>query len=304
MELGLQTAGITHNIDVSVGFRAYSHINMKHWVAILVVLTGTSSVHAAVPLDASKSQLDEGYIQMYNLQFDRAHRTFADWEHNHPEDPLGPVSDAAAYLFTEFDRLHILQVQFFTDDKNFQTHKELGPDPEIKDRFFGQMDRAQKLITARLSANPKDANALFANALMLGLESDYTALIQKRNIAALSYVRSARIVANQLIAIDPTYYDAYLAIGVENYLLSLEAAPVRWLLRFSGNQTDKATGIQNLKITAEKGHYLQPYARLLLAVAAVRDKDAPQARALLGGLSEQFPSNTLYRQELANISPR
>lgn len=275
---------------------------MKHWISVLVLLAGAGSLHAAVPLDPVKSQLDEGYIQMYNLQFDSAHRTFAGWERMHPDDPMGPVSDAAAYLFTEFDRLHILQVQFFTDDKNFQTHKELAPDPHIKTLFFAQMDRAQKLITARLARNPRDADALFANALMLGLESDYTALIEKRNIAALSYVKNARTVANQLIAVDPSYYDAYLAIGVENYLLSQEVAPVRWILHMSGNQTDKATGIQNLKITADKGHLLQPYARLLLAVAAVRDKDATQARLLLGGLSQQFPSNTLYRQELDHIS--
>ena len=276
-------------------------MKLRCWIAGLVLLAGAGSLHAAVPLDAAKSQLDEGYIQMYNLQFANAHRTFADWERAHPDDPMGPVSDGAAYLFTEFDRLHILQVQFFTDDKNFETHKQLAPDPQIKTQFFGQMDRAQKLITVRLAKNARDADALFANALMLGLESDYTALIEKRNIAALSYVKNARVVANQLIAIDPSYYDAYLAIGVENYLLSLEAAPVRWLLRVTGNQTDKATGIENLKITADKGHLLQPYARLLLAVAAVRDKDSTQARMLLSGLSQQFPSNTLYRQELENI---
>ncbi len=57
---------------------------------------------------------------MYNLDFEGAHRTFAQWQQQHPEDPLGPVSDAAAYLFGEFDRLHILQSQFFIDDSSFR----------------------------------------------------------------------------------------------------------------------------------------------------------------------------------------
>jgi hypothetical protein len=100
---------------------------------------------------------------------------------------------------------------------------------------------------------------------------------------------------------DPTCYDAYLAVGVENYLLSRNAAPVRWILRMSGAQTDKAEGIEHLRMTAEKGRYLGPFARLLLAVAALRDKDRATARALLAGLSQEFPRNHLYSEELAKI---
>jgi hypothetical protein len=56
-------------------------------------------------------------------------------------------------------------------------------------------------------------------------------------------------------------------------------------------------------VTAAKGHYLAPYARLLLAVAALRDHDRLQARALLSSLAEEFPRNPLYRKELARIQP-
>src|SRR6185437_12528173 len=43
---------------------------------------------------ASSSPLDAGYRDMYNLQFGQAHQDFAAWEQEHPEDPLGPASDA------------------------------------------------------------------------------------------------------------------------------------------------------------------------------------------------------------------
>jgi len=102
---------------------------------------------------------------------------------------------------------------------------------------------------------------------------------------------------------DPSYYDAYLAIGVENYLLGTTVAPVRWFLRMGGAETNKDQGIANLKLTADKGHYLAPYARLLLAVAALRDKDRATARNLLAGLSREFPQNSLYQKELARLQP-
>jgi len=40
--------------------------------------------------------LDRGYRDMYNLDFDNAHRCFHDWERKYPGDPMGPASDAAA----------------------------------------------------------------------------------------------------------------------------------------------------------------------------------------------------------------
>jgi hypothetical protein len=40
---------------------------------------------------------------------------------------------------------------------------------------------------------------------------------------------------------------------------------------------------------------------LLLAVAAMRDKDSNTAKSLLQGLSAEFPQNSLYKKELARI---
>ena len=154
-----------------------------------------------------------------------------------------------------------------------------------------------------LSRSPKDGAALFSKVMVGGLRGDYMALVEKRNMAALSTIKNARATAEQLLSQDPSYYDAYLAIGVENYLLGSNPAPVRWLLRLGGAQTDKGQGIAKLRLTAEKGHYLAPYARLLLAVAALRDHDRMEARRLLSGLADEFPQNPLYRRELARIEP-
>ena len=114
-------------------------------------------------------------------------------------------------------------------------------------------------------------------------------------------MKTSRATAEQLLQIEPAYYDAYLAVGVENYLLSLKPAPVRWFLQMNGAETDRARGIENLRLTAEKGHYLCPYARLLLAVAALRNKDRAQARDILSKLASEFPHNRLYSEELARL---
>ena len=251
-----------------------------------------------VAAHGNSNLLDSGYRQMYNLQFDRAHGTFAEWQQQHPEDPMGPVSDAAAYLFTEFDRLHILQSEFFVHEDHFYTDRRLAPDPAVKQKFEAALSKA-RVLAARA---PQDPNARFAAVLCHGLESDYLALIEKRYSAAFKEMKSARADAEQLLSAHPEYYDAWIAVGVENYMLSVKPAPLRWVLRLGGGQTDRFLGIEKLRLTAERGHYLAPFARLLLAVAALRDRDKGRARDLLAGLAREFPNNPLYVRELASLS--
>jgi hypothetical protein len=276
-------------------------LHLRTGLALTLLLCVVLPIHARAAGLTSSSLLDTGYRHLYNLQFNQAHQAFAGWQQQHPQDPLGPASDAAGYLFSEFNRLHVLEFELFTDDRRLANQPKLSPDPEVKQAFQAQLQKTEQLANAALLRNPHDANALFAKALRLGLQGDYTALIEKRYLAGLGYMKRGRAIAQQLLARDPTYYDAYLAIGVENYLLSLKPAPVRWLLRLDGAQTDKTLGLEKLQIVAQKGHYLLPYARLLLAVAALRDNNRAQARALLEGLAQEFPRNHLYTEELAQL---
>ncbi|MBZ5620144.1 MAG: hypothetical protein LAQ69_15675 [Acidobacteriia bacterium] len=248
---------------------------------------------------AEPTLLDQGYRHLYNLEFANAHVSFQEWEHQKPDDPMGPVSDAAAYLFSEFDRLHILQSEFFTHDQHFITDHKLFPDPQLKRQFQAAL-AASRALAARA---PGDNNALFATVLCNGLESDYLALIEKRYGASLLKMKAGRTLAERLLDADPTYYDAWIAVGVENYMLSVKPAPLRWLLRLGGAGTDRALGIEKLKLTAEKGHYLAPFAKMMLAVAAMRENNTRQAKDLLLVLASEYPRNPLYRQELARMDP-
>ena len=254
-----------------------------------------SSVQAESP-----ETIDKGFHQMYNLDFTGAHKTFENWEATHPEDPLGAASNAAAYLFGEFERLHILEFDIFTEDRKLDNFDKLL-DPQVKAAFEAELTKADDIATKILDKAADNTNALFAKMFTDGLRADYAALLQKRKVAALDSLKSSRCTAQKLIAIDPSYADAYLAIGLENYVLGIRSAPSRFMLRLTGAETNKEKGIANLKITAEKGHYLAPYARLLLAIACLRAKDRDTAKQLLAELVKEFPENRRYRTELAQL---
>ena len=288
--------------------RATQHQNLRlparqtwNWIpatSVFLVLCLTPTARAWAP-----PEIEQGFQSMYNLDFSEAHKTFSTWERLHPADPMGPVSQAAGYLFGEFARLDILETQLFTSDQTFESRSKLRPDPAVRARFFAGVDQGDQLADAALKRHPDDSNALFAKVLALGLRSDYVAMIDKEDFAALSYMKQGRILAQRLLQEKPDAYDALLALGVENYLTGIKPVPVRWMLRLGGIKPDKEQGIRELEQTAAHGDLLKPFAKLLLAVAALRDNNPAQGCGLLHELAATYPRNPLYRNNAAQCAP-
>src|SRR4051812_470147 len=184
---------------------------------------------------AKSGDIYDGWLRMYDLRFDEAHQIFAAWRETHPTDPLGPASDAAAYLFSELARLGALESELFVDDERFAHRKKLTPDEGLKKRFMEMIAKADQQADVLLAKSSTDTDALFVKALVCGLRADYSALVEKENLAALSYTKQGRPFSDKLLEIKPDAFDAYLGLGVENYLLSLKSAPIRVFLRLSGS---------------------------------------------------------------------
>jgi len=268
---------------------------------LILAVAVSLAVAADTPSPVVPASLQRGYNQAYNLNFKGAQREFAGWQLEHPQDPVGPASEAAGLLFAELDRLGVLESQFFIKDSAFAARPKLTPDPAVKSRFEAALARAEAGARQALAKDAKNHDALFTMSLVYGLRADYAALIEKRNVGAISYTRQASDWAEKLLKAAPDYYDGYLASGISKYIIGSMAAPVRWLLRIGGYSGDKRAGIQELEIAAQKGRYLGPFARLLLAVAYLRQNDRSRARELLAGLESDFPQNPLFPRELARL---
>ena len=247
------------------------------------------------------SALDRGFSGLYNLDFAGAQRDFATWKQPHPDDPVGPVSEAAGFLFSEFNRLGVLEAQFFENDEAFVGRPKLTPDPVVREHFMAAIGQAQNLSHQRLAKDSKDRDALFALTLSSGLQADYAALIEKRNLASLYFAKEASAWAQELLAVCPDCYDALVATGFSKYITGTMAAPVRWILLGEGCLWISKAELPTCRRPRLHGRYLAPFARILLAIAYVREKDKPQALQLLTGLRQQFPANTLFPREIAHL---
>jgi hypothetical protein len=263
---------------------------------------GSEKIGASVVDDP---ELRSGFQLLYQLKFEQAREGFAQWQQKRPAEPLGPALEAASDLFEEFYRKGVLSSEFFLDDNRLLGGIKDKPDAELERQFASAVQRSQKLARARMAKQPKDPDALFALTLIAGMQADDFFLIQKRQLDSMRSLRETERNARILLGVAPDTDDAYLALGVANYVIGCLPTYKRAVLWMGGVHGDKALGMQQVARAAASEHarYLRPFARLMLALAALREKDPDLARLQLQELTLEFPENPLFAKELAKVTP-
>ena len=249
-------------------------------------------------------ELDASFRLLYELKFEKGRARIAVWEQVHPGEPLGPALEAAANLFEEFYEKDVFTSEFFLDDKRLLGGIAGEPDAALDRQFWAAAKRAEEEGRARLADNPRDADSLFALTLVAGMRADDVSLIQRRQFESLHYLKEAEKYGETLLAQAPDTTDAYLALGAANYITGCLPTYKRALLWVGGIHGDKKAGMQQLSRTASDGHYLRPFAKLLLALASLREKNEDVTRVQLAELAGEFPDNPLFARELAKLTPR
>jgi hypothetical protein len=248
--------------------------------------------------------LDAGYHLLYELRFADARVQFAAWEKAQPNDPMGPTAEAGSYLFAEFYAQGVLTSEYFLDDDKLLGGKPLKPNQEWRAGFEGAVSRVQKISTARLHAHANDETALLALAMTTGMRADYASIIEKKQYECLGLLKDADLFAARVLAINPNRADANVPIGTAQYVIGCLPTYKRFILWFDGIHGDRAAGMERLRVTAEKGQYLRPYGKLVLALAALREKQNDLARNELQQLVAEFPGNPLFARELQKLTPQ
>ena len=249
-------------------------------------------------------ELMGGFRLLYEQKFPEGREKFAEWTARNPDDPFGYVAEAASYLFEELYRQGVLTSDFFLDDSKFLKGIKGKPDPERMKSFLGATRRARELAKVRLKTNPRDQEALFALTLAAGMESDADSILEKKPLDGLKRVKEANAHAKLLLSERPDAADAFVALGIANYTIGSLSAGFRTLLWFGGVHGDKKLGMAQVAKTAENGRYLKPFGKIMLALAARREKQNALAQKLLRELSEEFPASPLYAAEYAKAMGR
>lgn len=288
-----------------------ANIMIHRLAAFLLLLLGSISVCAptgraedssADPVMTVVPELQTGFRFLYEQEFSEARQTFLDWKERHPEDPFGHVALAASYLFEEFYRQGVLNSDFFLDDKKLLHGINGKPDPARLNAFYSALDHTRITALARMKSNPNDPEALFSLTLASGMQADALSILERKQFESLKHIKEADATAAKLLAEHPDATDAWLALGAAHYIVGCISGPKRFFLSFGGIHGNRKLGMEELERTAASGRYLKPFAKIMLALAARREKKDDLARNLLRELNEEFPSSPLFAVEYSRVS--
>jgi hypothetical protein len=275
--------------------------------ALLVCLVACPASLSASPTSVDAAfdavpDLDRGFHLLYEQKFPEARQQFQAWRNRNPDDPFGPIAIAAGYLFEEFYRQGVLSSEFFLDDRKFLRGIDGQPDPARMRGFREARGEAIRLARKRLATSSDDPEALFALTLAAGMEADALSILERKQIDSLHQIKESDALAKRLLEQKPDAADAWLALGMANYIVGSLPATTRFFLWFGGIHGDRQLGMEELGRTAKSGRYLRPYAKIMLALAARREKQNDLARDLLHQLVEEYPASPLFAAENAKMT--
>ena len=150
------------------------------------------------PADPAEALLETGFRHLYELDFRAARSDFPDYQKAAPNDPMGKSAEAASYLYEQFNAKGVLSSEFFLNDDTFLGGVKASL-PRTKREFVNTNRQAREMAKQQLKSNPHDTRGC-SLTLTDGMESDYDAIIQKKQFPALGMMRQAESEAAALLA--------------------------------------------------------------------------------------------------------
>src|SRR5438270_2503615 len=247
------------------------------------------------------AQTENGFEHYYDLDYDAAIRDFQAAMLAHPNDSFAINHLLAAVFFKELYRAGALESNTYASNSFLSNHTQIHLDPGTDARIKQLIGRALDLAQQRLGHDPNDAKAYYARGVAHGMESTYTALVNKGWLAALSDAKAARRDHEKTLELAPDFNDARLVVGMHSYIVGSLPWPIRVLAHVVGESGDRSTGIRDLYAAANGGGDASVDAKVVLALFLRREKRYSEALTLEHGVTAAHPRNFLFALEEANI---
>lgn len=161
--------------------------------------------------------------------------------------------------------------------------------------FEAKTDVAIAVAERWLKTHPNDADALlvlgsgYGMRARLGLERHQWLKAWTSGSRSMKYIRAS-------IKADPELYDSYLGVGMFDYYTDTIPRFAGWLAKImlGGN---RARGLKEIRLVAEKGHFAQTAAQLILVEIETQDafgaRDTADAVRLMNGIRRKYPDSSM-----------
>jgi tetratricopeptide (TPR) repeat protein len=243
---------------------------------------------------------DSAFKRFYNLDFEHSVSDFQKVADKYPNDAFAVNHLLTAVMFRELYQMGALNTGEYAND-SFVNAPHHPADPKVKTQVKQLVDRAERLEQARLDANAKDVDALYARGVTRAQYATYTALMEHAWFSALRNAVGARRDHEKVLELSPGYTDAKLVVGAHNYVLGSLPWAVKVAASMVGLGGSKEKGIEYLHECAAAGGEASTDAKILLMLFLRREKKYDEALQIDRGMQAQFPQSSLLVLEEGNL---
>ena len=270
-------------------------------LALFVLLLAPAlSQPRALPLH-SDATVREAYEHFYNLDYPSAIDLFRKVQSVHPGDPSATTFLLEAEVFAELYRQDLLDTTFYAND-GFLTGKHPTPENNaVRDRIFSLEDQVEREASARLAANARDTDALYARGWARSLRAAYMAMIERSFSPAFHLALTAHSDEAKVLQIDPAYTDANLVVGTYQYVIGALPWGFKLLFGFAGITGSKTRGMQMLHEAYDHGPMTSVEAGTVITLFLRREAKYQEAVAIVRQLKAKYPHDFLFCLEEANL---
>jgi len=244
----------------------------------------------------------EGNDALYNMDYSTARERYQQMTRLAPDHPAGYVYLANNLWLELLNQSRRLTTSTYTGGSFYEQDKDEDKvDPKVDRQFSELIKQALATTQARLRSHPKDAEALYYQASAYGLRAGYDTTVKRSFVRAMGDANDSIAIQKKVLKADPDYVDAYMSIGLYEYVI--DSLPFGWrmLARVAGLKGSKKKGIEHLELVTQKGKYAADDARVLLIGIYTKEGQPERALEVISQLAAKYPRNYLFGIERATM---
>ena len=241
----------------------------------------------------------EGYEALYNLDYERARRTFKELQRLFPNHPAGPHFLATTVWLRTLNESRRLQASLYNTEAFYAKAKE-RTDAKVVAEFRELSRQAKALAEARRKVNPNDTETLYYLGVIEGVKAAFAGAVERSFYSAWRDGEEAAKRHREVLKRDPNYRDAEITVGMYDYVAATLPLPFKIGGAFIGVRGSKKRGLATLERVTREGKWARDDAKVLLMALYKREKRFGDALVLARDLSEKYPRNYIFKLEVAD----
>lgn len=211
----------------------------------------------------------EGIDATYHIDFDKALSKFQEARRVVPSDLRGQFFETTVYFW---------RGMFARSRPDYETYLNLS-------------DKLVEKCEDIVDKNENDLDARLYLGWCYTMRAFILYYMDQNVLRGASEIKDGNKHLTFVVEKKPDYYDAYLGLGIFNYMTSLIPRKLQWLTNVLGFSGDRETGYTQLKTASDKGVYTSNEAKFYLTLLSWREEKFTEAESYATGLKNSYPNS-------------